>query len=415
MSDQGNQGTGVPAVAIRDVIDELPVLRASGASERVEVYLRSSETDRVESDARGVPTRASGDERGLVVRLRDGDAVRSAAINRQSASSLRWAWERAVASSPVYEPAEPASVRATMRDGDARLEEPEPSRVAWLSEARSGLERSVPAGSGWVVAEAWIETASTREVWILDGEPVAERTRRRGWAMARLRDPGGATLPLLFTAARDWRSLSVDAWSGTLGERFEFDDAGKPGPRVAGLLLGPEAAATVVHALARSLHASPATEGAVVGPAWRLTDDPQAPRSLYGGTFDDACFPTSRKCLADGENVVATLAGPGHYRRPSFRDPPTPQPAHLTVKAADPPGPSHEPATPPRLIHRASTVSIHPVAPDRWILELPGSSTWVGVDPADLVRRCVRTFGPARRSHLGVETPALLFDGVRVS
>ena len=72
----------------------------------------------------------------------------------------------------------------------------------------------------------------------------------------------------------------------------------------------------------------------------------------------------------------------------------------------------------------ATALDVHPVAPDRWVLGIEGAVLERGspggalrpsfalVAPEDLVRRCVATIGPARTSHLGVETPALLFDAL---
>jgi hypothetical protein len=70
----------------------------------------------------------------------------------------------------------------------------------------------------------------------------------------------------------------------------------------------------------------------------------------------------------------------------------------------------------------ATALDLHPVAPDRWVLAVegarlergaPGSAlhaSFVSISPEDLARRCVGTIGPPRASHLGVESPALLFD-----
>jgi hypothetical protein len=69
---------------------------------------------------------------------------------------------------------------------------------------------------------------------------------------------------------------------------------------------------------------------------------------------------------------------------------------------------------------------LHPLAPDRWILEVEGArleagravapfrSAWIRTSPLELVERCAATVGPARASHLGVSTPGLAFDGLRL-
>src|SRR6185295_15711530 len=111
------------------------------------------------------------------------------------------------------------------------------------------------------------------------------------------------------------------------------------------------------------------------------------------------------------------LEGPGHLRRPSYRDRPVPLPTYLVVSS------STTEALPPRVI-LADGVSIHPLAPDRWILEVAAApmeqgrpvmrsgSAFLDVSPQALVERCIGTFGPHRHSHLGVSTPALLFEGL---
>ena len=72
----------------------------------------------------------------------------------------------------------------------------------------------------------------------------------------------------------------------------------------------------------------------------------------------------------------------------------------------------------------ATALSVHPVEPRRWILRVEGAlldqgrpgavlrPSFVSISPEELARRCVATVGPTRLSHLGVETPALVFDNL---
>jgi hypothetical protein len=171
-----------------------------------------------------------------------------------------------------------------------------------------------------------------------------------------------------------------------------------------------------VLALARTLHAGTCEVGVEVGPAWKVVDDPGHPQALYGGSFDDAGFATVRKQLADGHRACGRIDAPGHYRRPSFRDRPTPMPSHLVVAS-----------TPREVLSEgvvATALTVHPVEPDRWLLGIEGAllkegrpgarlrPSFASVAPGDLVRRCVSTVGPPRLTHLGVETPALVFDNL---
>jgi hypothetical protein len=173
----------------------------------------------------------------------------------------------------------------------------------------------------------------------------------------------------------------------------------------------------LVLALVKALHIHEPERGFPVGPAWRVVDDPGHTMALFGGSFDDAGFATGRTPLADGQRAVGRIAGKGHFRRPSFRDRPIPMPSHLTV-LAEGNGP------PPTRGVLVTALTLHPLQPDHWMLEIDGAhledgrpgpvlrSAIVAVSPMELVRRCAAAVGPARLSHLGVETPALVFDNL---
>ena len=170
----------------------------------------------------------------------------------------------------------------------------------------------------------------------------------------------------------------------------------------------------LVAALVRTLHSGKKGRERRVGAGWRLVDDPLEGGALLGGSFDDSRFPTARRELADGERIVGSLAGPGHFRRPSFRDPPSGALANTVV--ADTPAP-----LPPRVL-RVGHMVIHPMAKGDWILECSGAfqvrgepdpnpvRIWIRTTPLDLLQRCVATRGAPRTSFRGVRTPALLFE-----
>jgi hypothetical protein len=180
------------------------------------------------------------------------------------------------------------------------------------------------------------------------------------------------------------------------------------------VLFSPEASALIVQALVRTLHVAGADHDLAVGPAWRVTDDPRDPASLFGGVFDDAGFTTRKENLANGLRCIGEISGPGHYRRPSFRDRPEALPSHLVVEARNQPVPDRAVV--------ATAVGLHPVAPDRWLLRVEGAHlnrgqpgaplrpSHISISPRELVRRCAATIGPSRASHRGVQTPALLFE-----
>jgi hypothetical protein len=72
----------------------------------------------------------------------------------------------------------------------------------------------------------------------------------------------------------------------------------------------------------------------------------------------------------------------------------------------------------------ATDLRVHVLAPDRWLLEIDGgvleagepgppiARSFVSTHPRELVRRCIGSFGDARRIHRAVTTPALLFENL---
>jgi hypothetical protein len=216
-------------------------------------------------------------------------------------------------------------------------------------------------------------------------------------------------------ARRRWEDLPAEAARRVLEDRrLPAGSVESPPASRVSVLFSPEASALIVQALVRTLHVAGADHGLAVGPAWRVTDDPRDPASLFGGIFDDSGFTTRKERLANGLRCVGEISGPGHYRRPSFRDPPEALPSHLVVEARDQPAPERAVV--------ATVVGLHPVAPDRWLLRIegahlergqPGSPlrpSHISISPRDLVRRCTATIGPSRASYRGVQTPALLFE-----
>jgi hypothetical protein len=287
----------------------------------------------------------------------------------------------------------------------------------WLHRARETLTADGSARTD--PFELCVEVAATVESWVADRGPMASRSRERAWALMRAREPGPgdrASKPVL-VAARRWGRLAPGAWREVLEDRLLPDRKGQPPPgRAVPVLFSPECSALLVHALARTLHAPGREPGIEVGPAWKVYDDPLRPEALFGGTFDDAGFATGRTRLANGNRSCAGLGRQGYLRRASYRDRPSPAPAHLTVSPTK--------CDMPEAGVVVTALDVHPVAPDRWVLAVegarlergaPGSAlhaAFVSISPEDLARRCVGTIGPPRASHLGVESPALLFDRI---
>lgn len=305
-------------------------------------------------------------------------------------------------------------------DLDASLQLPDVGELRnWLDAARARL---VDETGQRGVARVWLEVASTVESWAADGGIRATRARRRAWALAEpvpsKADGAGSRTPLI-VASRHWEALPIDGWA-----RLAADRAGESATRAGAIaqrrviVLTPEAASILVQALVRVLHATDEGIGQPVGPGWQVTDEPAAPDAIFGGSFDDACFPTESRVLANGVRVSGTTAGPGCYRRASFRDPPAFRASNLIVS-----GPRRLDLPPGGLI--VSGLSIHALGPAEWTLEVSGREIssgaagggfrgYVRTDPWRMVRRCTSGMGPPRRSHRGVITPALVFEHLEV-
>jgi hypothetical protein len=266
-----------------------------------------------------------------------------------------------------------------------------------------------------------VEAATTVECIVADGGLAAVRTRTRAWAMARMRasDPAIRTPRPLFVADRSWARLDSGEWAELAAQR-RWQSGALAGSRTGRMRVTftAEAAALLVAGLVRTLHTGPGATGLPVGPGWRVVDDPLAPDALFGGSFDDAGFPTRRRILADGARGIEAADGPGSLRRPSFRDPPQVLPFHPVLEDG--------PELPGDDGLLVSELAVHPLPDGRWILECDGvlrrSGEWgpavrgglISTSPAVLARSCVARVGPARNSHRGVRTPALLFEGLDV-
>lgn len=380
---------------------------------RNELYHRVSAAVRVaRNGSDGETSERLGTEDGLAVRLllTDETGCRFAAATGSGRTSLDQSIRRALDSPGRIVPR--AGIRGRIdqplfdRDPIADL----PSAAELRRRLDDGLahyRESRRPGEATEPDEAWIEVASTIESWAVDGMPVASRIRQRGWAMLRPGPAAGASRshrPLLI-AARSWDRLALDRWTEMRGLTVAPDDQASAtvNQRIP-LLFDPEASASLALALVRTLHTGPGPSGSRVGPGWRVWNAPDAPDALFGGNFDDSGVSTERTVLADGERMIGRIDGAGHLRRPSFRDPPRPLPSHLLI---DPP--SRDAAGDAM---RVETLSLHPLPSGEWILDL--GRGFVTTTPEELSRCCVAGLGPARSSQKGVETPALLFEGLEV-
>lgn len=394
------------------------VLSAGDERHEIELYSRSAVTLRValhdgtqvrtkRGEDEGFALRSTGPE-GHELAFVAGSALRGAEVKAALDGSRRFCGR--IPRQPLWPHDE-----GTRDDSDGECALPEARELwDWLQAARDALDPIEPARPD----EMWVEVAATVECWFASGGLRATRARRRAWALfkPRGRNGGLASRPLI-VARRRWAAFPVDAIKTRLEDRVGPQGAvERPPSGRASVLFSPECAARLVHALATRIHGSEAELGAPVGPGWRLTDDPGHPDAIYGGDFDDAGFTARHKELANGRVVVGRLDGPGHLRRPSFRDRPQSLPSYLSL----PPGGG----APPARTLVVTGMEIHPFEADRWTLRLEGSVWGEGapaaplapstlrIAPRDLVRRCATAIGPARLSYLGVRTPALLFENL---
>jgi hypothetical protein len=371
----------------------------------IELYHRAALSIRVSLDARDGTASRAGAEQGMAIRAEpvEGREVRFAAGSGGGEETLERLLELASRGTGGEWSAGWTAAGGELSDVDADGGLPAPAELTdWLQRARSRLARAPVDG-------CWVEVGRTVESWVGSAGLRARRERTRAWALAR------RTARPLIVASRGFDALRAEGWAELMTDRTAHEPTGEPAPGGSPLLFFTgETSALLVQALARAIHGGGAEPVRAVGPGWRLADDPVAPGALFGGRFDDAGFSTNRTVLADGEGLPVRLEERGHWRRPSFRDRPVVMPANLVV---DPPS-----VEPPERALLVSGLTIHPLAPDRWILEVEGPSPetvepertaptrWIETSPGRLVERCLGGFGPPRSFHRGVTTPALLFD-----
>jgi hypothetical protein len=394
-----------PDASIDTIADLLKKTSNEHGGGPVENFYRSSTTRRLAWERSSEETCSrTGREQGGALRWIDPrkDALGFAAASGDAAAAL--ATCRLIASKIQEKPVEacPWNVQAAaVEDIDATAELPS------LEEMEAWLRENTPEQ----VDSAWVEAGLSTETWLSDPTNAQKRVRTRIWAMWTPREKAGTTAKPLFLAARGWRELRrldpAQAWL----DRAPGQDRERAWPDDAKLVFSPETSAMLARSLATVTH-HPGTEpGAPVGPGWVLTARPEDdPASIYGSRVDDAGFLSTNRTLADGRHVIGDWGGPGSHRRASFRDSPEPVPVSLRM---DPPR-----LDPPKRSAWVTRIDLHP-AGDNWIAELHGRQFpdgaafqphWVRMSPRRLVETCLGGIGPARRSHLGMTTPALVFD-----
>lgn len=383
----------------------------------VEIYVRRSDAlhARFQTGRAGVACRRGSDQ-GTAIRASRGEGVAFAACASGTRDELPWLID-AVRSAPTADAdpwAEPEAPSAQL-DVDEPTPLPSDAEVEdWLTRARAAVVSSVSGRRQ--IREGWIDVARTVETVVTPEGAV--RTRSRARASGGV-DFHGHREPPVRVASRRAAELTPESWRSVVEDRGAVGEAplatGIRGKR--SLLFPPELAARVALGLAEALHRPGASTDLPVGPGWAVETLPRHPQALFGGTFDDTGAAREERRLADGRRVLAGYGGSGCLVRASYRDRPAPRVQNLVV---DPVRADAGPGT--LLVER---LEIHPFGPS-WVLEMGGreisaAGAWprfsvrhARTSPEALVMRCVAGVGPARRSHLGVVTPALLFEDVAV-
>lgn len=377
-----------------------------GASTEVELYARASRRVRVTVDAGGRLHVDRGTDEGLAVRAFDARrrTLGFAAASGLDAAEAARAARRAEADAVPFDGDRPWSERAGVRSDGVESFPDLPSRddlAAWLTGAlrRSGCD---PAEDPWVEASSTIETSWTREgSWA--------RSRLRIWGVVVgpcVPSPEAEPVPRV-VAARGLAALPADPWP-------LHGEVGKAGAiRSESVVFEGDALAALVPTLVRALADKGSAGDARVGSGWVVKDDPTHPDASVGGPWDDAGFPARPVRLADGRTDVGTIAGPGSFRRGSFRDLPEPAPTLLIV---EPPAVDPSPGD-----VRIVAARIHALG-GMWLLEVDGvdpegtafPGRFIRTDPFSLAARCVGGNGTAVLRAGVVLTPALRFEGLRV-
>jgi len=342
------------------------------------------------------------------------------AINGSEIGALRWALDRARETMGRIN-----GDTGALQDGngalasDAEEDESMPSISSLESMQRSMVESvsdTTLPGLEAQVASAWTETGQTAETLVTTTGVRTRRVRMRTWSMLSLRWRADG---MWFERPR----LAACLGAGALPVASIFREALEP-MRFAGreldvtgshaLVLAPDAAAVLAHAIVRTLHTASRGNPGPAGPAWRVKDVPDLNGGLFGGSFDDTGRITTSTVLADGLRSAGALHGCACNWRASYRDRPEAMSSNLVVaEGAE--------AMPDRGI-LLTDLRIHPLGALEWTLEGlgtvldggkpsgDGGRCFITASPATLVERCSAAIGPAVRSPNGVTTPALLFD-----
>ena len=366
---------------------------------RVELFAKVSLRSKVTRDHLGNGVMLDhSHETGLAVRVMQAghDHAGFAAASGLSAEVLRWAMDTACsfgAQAAASAPSPSDIVAAERWDLDAEAELPAEDALTAAVVSRPSLE--------------WVEAGTTMEVLVGAEGWLAARRRHRIWAL----DGGAGTRLFAQRGFAGWESFLDGArLEDSHGVHSESGDLGV-------LVITPCGASSVVAALVETFHGASEARATRSGPGWSVTDEPNRPEGLAGGSFDDAGFPEVSSVLAADGVWMGRISGPGTFRRTSFREPPTELATNLVM-------PSGEATSIPDGAAVARRCRVLRLSSELWVLELDikgGTSPsgwerrWVRVRPQALLEACSSRLGGSRVTPNGPIVPGLLFEGLVAS
>ena len=412
------------------LLEHLQDLLESGpgipAGQSLELFLRCAQRVRVAlpgSDSGESAARSS--EVGLAVRRfldRDGRAG-FATVNlcdiEHYMKALRGSDQEPVPVDAGLGPADPAPENAGsapwLDPGGAEVPD-EGALTGWLASAVDQVEAAAGRITPIRVQQGWVESGSTAEAILNTRGLKAGRSRIRNWAALQVVSEAGGELfhhPRLLVGERTGGLPDVQPVLERL-QAFPFFhreaglDAGAP------LVFLPQAAATLIQAVATLFHGPGGMTGEPVGRGWRLSDDPHQAGMPFGGRFDDTGKRSRILALADGVHALATLGEEGHAWRRSFRDPPARGFSNLVVPPSDQPRPDRGFLVSELRIFRLSRKKFMAVAHGNRMEDgaaVPdGGRIRFSFNPVRIPSLIQGTCGESRTTAIGICTPELVLE-----
>ena len=412
------------------LLEELQGLMESGpgipAGETLELFLRATNRVRVSlpgSDSGEKMSRSS--ELGMAVRrfVQAEGKAGFATVNRCDSGhylhALRGADQDMATVDPGLAPAGPSDVQTGSEPCLDLAEEPgqgESDLSLWLSEAVEQVEAAAGRITPIQVESGWVESGRTSEALVNSAGLRSGRRRFRTWAALQVVSEAGGELfhrPRLLVPDQAGGMPSLEPVLERLQAFpfFHLECTVEPG---APLVFLPEAAATLLQAVAGLVHGAGSRIGEPVGRGWNLTDHPHQKGLPFGGKFDDTGRLTQVLQLADGRRSLVALGGEGHGWRPSFRDPPRRSFSNLVVESSGEPRPDRGFLVSELRILRLSGKRFLAVAHgnrlEDGVAVSDGGRIRFAFNPFRIPAMIPGTCGQARNTALGIRTPELVLE-----